>query len=253
KTLQARWLVGSVADRDQVASDLGPAMFDTMILLSGEAEQCVLPKVLLGHNPHLSVIPASSSAELDAIGSERFRRARLIGFATPVIVPQTILTQLGYGAFNFHPGPPAYPGWAPAHFALYNRETEFGATAHVMIERVDAGPIIGVARFPIPAPISVLGLEGLAYAHLAQLFWRMAKSLAADPEPPRTLSLRWGGKKYSRRAYRTMCDIPLDIPKDELQRRIDVFGDNHFGMSPTINLHGIEFRAVKPATGRSAA
>jgi methionyl-tRNA formyltransferase len=104
-------------------------MFDTIILLSGEAEQCVLPKVLLGHNPHLSVIPAGSSAELDAIGSEVFRRARLIGFATPAIVPQTILTQLGYGAFNFHPGPPAYPGWAPAHFALYNRETEFGATA----------------------------------------------------------------------------------------------------------------------------
>jgi hypothetical protein len=194
-------------------------MFDTIILLSGEAEQCVLPKVLLGHNPHLSVIPAGSSAELDAIGSEVFRRARLIGFATPAIVPQTILTQLGYGAFNFHPGPPAYPGWAPAHFALYNRETEFGATAHVMIERVDAGPIIGVARFPIPAPISVLGLEGLAYAHLAQIFWRMAQSLATDPAPPRTLPDKWGSKKYFRRDYRAICDIPLDMPQDELRRR----------------------------------
>jgi methionyl-tRNA formyltransferase len=228
-------------------------MFDTIILLTGAAEQSTFPGVLLGHNPLLTVIPVSSSAELEALKSDVLRRARLIAFVTPVIVPETILTRLGYGAFNFHPGPPSYPGWAPAHFALYNRETEFGATAHVMTEQVDAGPIIDVALFPIPAEISVLGLEGLAYAHLAQLFWRLAKSLAADPEPPRTLSLRWGGKKYSRRAYRTMCDIPLDIPKDELQRRIDVFGDNHFGMSPTINLHGIEFRAVKPATGRSAA
>jgi methionyl-tRNA formyltransferase len=228
-------------------------MFDTIILLTGAAEQSTFPGVLLGHNPLLTVIPVSSSAELEALKSDVLRRARLIAFVTPVIVPETILTRLGYGAFNFHPGPPSYPGWAPAHFALYNRETEFGATSHVMTEQVDAGPIIDVALFPIPAEISVLGLEGLAYAHLAQLFWRLAKSLAADPEPPRTLSLRWGGKKYSRRAYRTMCDIPLDIPKDELQRRIDVFGDNHFGMSPTINLHGIEFRAVKPATGRSAA
>ena len=228
-------------------------MFDTIILLTGAAEQFTFPGVLLGHNPLLTVIPVSSSAELEALNSDVLRRARLIAFVTPVIVPETILTRLGYGAFNFHPGPPSYPGWAPAHFALYNRETEFGATAHVMTEQVDAGPIIDVALFPIPAEISVLGLEGLAYAHLAQLFWRVAKSLATDPEPPRTLSLRWGGKKYSRRTYRTMCDIPLDIPKDELQRRIDVFGDNHFGMSPTINLHGIEFRAVKPATGRSAA
>jgi methionyl-tRNA formyltransferase len=194
-------------------------MFDTIILLSGEAEQGVLPNVLLGHNPHLSVIPADSFAELAALGPEVLRRARLIGFATPVIVPQTILSQLGYGAFNFHPGPPAYPGWAPAHFALYNRETVFGATAHVMIERVDAGPIIGVARFPIPARISVLGLEGLAYAHLAQLFWRMAQSLATDPVPPRTLPDSWGSKKYSRRDYRAICDIPLDMPRDEQRRR----------------------------------
>jgi methionyl-tRNA formyltransferase len=194
-------------------------MFDTIILLSSEAEQGALPNVLLGHNPRLSVIPADSFAELNALGPEVFRRARLIAFATPVIVPQTILTRLGYGAFNFHPGPPAYPGWAPAHFALYNRETEFGATAHVMIERVDAGPIIGVARFPIPARISVMGLEGLAYAHLAQLFWRMAHSLATDPAPPRPLPDSWGSKKYSRRDYRAIGDIPLDMPRDEQRRR----------------------------------
>ena len=194
-------------------------MFDTIILLSGEAEQGALPNVLLGHNPQLSVIAADSFAELDAIGSDVLRRARLIGFATPVIVPPAILTRLGYGAFNFHPGPPTYPGWAPAHFALYHRETEFGATAHVMIERVDAGPIIGVARFPIPARTSVLGLEGLAYAHLAQLFWRMAQSLATDPAPPQALPDKWGSKKYSRRDYRAICDIALDMPEHERRRR----------------------------------
>ena len=228
-------------------------MFDTIILLSGAAEHSTFPAVLHGHNPLLSVIPVGTSAELEALNPDLLRRARLIGFVTPVIVPETTLARLGYGAFNFHPGPPGYPGWAPAHFALYNRETEFGATAHVMTEQVDAGPIIDVARFPVPAGTSVLALEGMAYARLAQLFWRMAKSLATDPEPPRTLSLQWGSRKYSRRAYRTMCDIPLDIPKDELQRRIEVFGGNHFGMSPTINLHGVEFRAVMPPGGQTAA
>jgi len=113
-----------------------------------------------------------------------------------------------------------------------------------MVERVDAGPIIDIARFPVPRDISVLGLEGLAYAHLAHQFWRMAKSLATDPELPPVLAIEWGSRKYSRRAYRTMCDIPLDIPRDELHRRLRVFGGNHFGVSPTINLHGIEFRAV---------
>ena len=44
-----------------------------------------------------------------------------------------------------------------------------------------------------------------------------------------------------------MCDIPPDIPKDELDRRLKVFGGNHFGVAPTIHLHGVEFRAVMPS------
>jgi methionyl-tRNA formyltransferase len=176
----------------------------------------------------------------------------LIAFVTAEIVPPNVLAQLGHGAFNFHPGPPSYPGWAPAHFALYDGARQFGATLHVMVEQVDAGPIIDVAFFPVPADISVLGLEGLAYAHLAQLFWRWAKSLATDAAPPPTLPIEWGSRKYSRRSYRAICDIPLDIPKEELDRRIKVFGGNHFGITPTIHLHGIEFRAVTPPRGQPA-
>jgi methionyl-tRNA formyltransferase len=219
-------------------------MFDTVILLTGAAERGVLPSALLGHHPQLTVVPVETSAELAALPPDVLRRARLVAFVTPVIVPQTILEQLGYGAFNFHPGPPSYPGWAPAHFALYDQATEFGATVHFMVERVDAGPIVEVAWFPIPADISVLGLEGLAYAHLTFLFWRMARSLAVDPKPPPALPLPWGSRKYSRSAYRAMCEIPLDIAKNELDRRIKAFGGNHFGMSLTINLHGVEFRAL---------
>jgi methionyl-tRNA formyltransferase len=219
-------------------------MFDTVILLTGPIERSALPAALLGHNPALTVLTIEHPSELAALSSDVLQRARLIAFVTPVIVPKGILEKLGYGAFNFHPGPPGYPGWAPAHFALYDQASEFGATVHVMIERVDAGPIIEVAPFPVPPHITVLGLEGLAYAHLAFLFWRMAKWMASDPASPPELPIQWGATKYSRQNYRAMCDIPLDISKAELERRIRVFGGNHFGMSPTIHLHGAEFRVV---------
>jgi methionyl-tRNA formyltransferase len=224
-------------------------MFDTIILLAGAAEQAVFPAVLRAHNPNLTVMLVGTSDDLAALCPERLARSRLIAYVTPEIVSTDTLARLGYGAINFHPGPPSYPGWAPAHFALYERATEFGATVHVMVERVDAGPIIDVARFPIPRDISVLGLEGLAYGHLAQLFWQMAKWLATDTGAPPMLPIEWGRRKYSRRAYRAICDIPLDIAKDELDRRLKVFGGNHFGIGPTINLHGIEFRAVLPQAG----
>ena len=227
-------------------------MFDTILLLAAAAEQSILPLALRGHNPLLTVIPVGSAAELAALDSGLLSRARLIAFVTAEIVPPSVLARLGYGAFNFHPGPPSYPGWAPAHFALYDQAPVFGATLHVMVEQVDAGPIIDVAFFPVPADISVVGLEGLAYAHLAQLFWRRAKSLATDAAPPSTLPIEWGSRKYSRRAYRAICDIPLDIPKEELDRRIKVFGGNHFGITPTIHLHGIAFRAVATPRGQPA-
>jgi hypothetical protein len=34
------------------------------------------------------------------------------------------------------------------------------------------------------------------------------------------------------------------VAADELERRMRMFGGNHFGIAPSINLHGVEFRAV---------
>jgi len=219
-------------------------MFDTIILLTGPVEQGPLQALLLSHHPRLTIHAVSAVDELAAFDAAVLKRARLLAFASPVIVPAQILDALGFGAYNFHPGSPDYPGWAPAHFALYDGASEFGATVHVMAERVDCGPIVDTVRFAIPSGINAQGLEGLAYAYLAQLFWRLAKALSTEPELLPVLSLQWGGRKTSRRAYRAICNIPLDISKEELDRRIRIFGGNHFGIAPTINLHGVEFRAV---------
>jgi methionyl-tRNA formyltransferase len=221
-------------------------MFDTVILLTGPVERAALPGALSGHNPDLTVLTIECAEELAALSGDVLRRSRLIAFVTPVIVPRSVLDQLGYGAVNFHPGPPSYPGWAPAHFALYDQAAEFGATVHLMVEKVDAGPIIDLALFLVPPNTSVFGLEGMAYARLAFLFWRMARQLACDPSLPPALPVEWSNRKYSRRNYLAMCEIPLDISKNELDRRMRVFGGNYFGVAPTIKLHGVEFRAVVP-------
>jgi methionyl-tRNA formyltransferase len=221
-------------------------MFDTIILLTGPVEQGPLEALLRGHQPRLTVHSMSAVTEFAAFDAALLKRARLLAFASPVIVPAQVLDGLGFGAYNFHPGPPDYPGWAPAHFALYDGASEFGATVHVMAERVDCGPIVDAVWFPIPADISAQGLEGLAYAHLAKLFWQLAQALATQPEPLPVQGLQWGTKKNSRRAYQAICNIPLDISKEELDRRMRVFGGNDFGMTPTIKLHGVEFRAVVP-------
>ena len=221
-------------------------MFDTIILLTGPVEEAALAAVLRQHNPQLDIQPAKSLNELEAIDQSVLAHARLVAFVTPVLVPARILGALGFGAYNFHPGPPQYPGWAPSHFAIYDKASYFGATAHAMIEQVDAGPIVGFKVFSIPPNTSVLRLQELAFVELARLFWRLAPVLATQSEPLAELPIKWSGTKSTRRSYAAMCDIPADISKEELERRIAVFGAGHYGISPTITLHGHQFRYVAP-------
>ena len=219
--------------------------------MTGPVEESALTGVLRNHNPRLVVHAVKSLSELEAIEASTLERARLIAFVTPVVVPARVLNSLGFGAYNFHPGPPHYPGWVPSHFAIYDRATTFGATVHVMIERVDAGPIVAVTLFPVPANAGIHHLEALAFGQLARLFWQMAKALATQAEPIPELAVQWGGRKSTRRLYAAMCDIPLDISKEELDRRIEVFGAGHFGLFPALKIHGHEFRYV-PRTALSA-
>ena len=47
---------------------------------------------------------------------------------------------------------------------------------------------------------------------------------------------------------RGYCDIPGDIGRDELDRRIAAFGHAPLGDTPTIIVHGHTFRYVPPAS-----
>lgn len=226
----------------------------TIILLTGVADQqMALSTLLRAHNPALAFRGATTADELAAIEPEVLREARLLSFTTSVIVPESTLAAVGYGAYNFHPGPPQYPGWAPAHFALYDGHRMFGATAHAMAERVDSGPIIGVESFIVPDKISVRGLEQIAYVRLAHLFWRMSRDLACDPAPLAELPIAWCGHKSTKQMYREMCDLPPGISATELARRIRAFHDDFRGIPLTFALHGVRFQLATEAAQVAAA
>ena len=218
-------------------------MVEGLALLTDAAEQVALSRILRSFRPNLTIWPASSIAELRKIDAAALRDARLVAFASGVIVPSDLLARFGHGAFNFHPGPPSYPGWAPAHFALYDRADSFGVTFHAMAERVDSGTILDVVSFPIPPASTLMGLGELAYAHLLQLFEIWAEPLACETALTPRCALPWSGRTNTRRRYKEACDIPLDISRDELQRRMRAFGGNHYGIAPAINLHGVIFTA----------
>lgn len=219
--------------------------FDTVILLTGPIEAAALAGVLGIRDPRLDVRHVATLEELDAFGPADLARARLVAFSTDVIVPLRILDALGYGAYNFHPGPPNYPGWGSALFATYDRAVAFGVTAHVMVEKVDAGPIIGVELFCIPPHTTALRLEQMAFVSLARMFWNLAQALTQS-EAPAVLPVGWSSRKTTRRLYQELLAVSPTVAKDDLDRRVVAFGRSDGSHGLTVTLHGHTFRYVAP-------
>ena len=74
------------------------------------------------------------------------------------------------------------------------------------------------------------------------LFRRLAPALITRPQPLPPLSIVWSGKWTTRALFADLCDIPLDIDKPELLRRINGFGGGDGYSVPTVWLHGVPFR-----------
>jgi len=216
-------------------------MFEYVILLTGPVERSILAARLVAQRPGLKVISASSRGELLALDAETLAKARLISFVTSAIVPASVLTALGYGAYNFHPGSPDYPGLSPAQFALYDGARSFGATVHRMVEAVDVGPIVAVSEFAMPEAPTLDAIETLAFQHLARLFWDMTPVLVGETPLVETV-IAWGSRRSTKRTTEAMCTIPADIVAAELHRRVAAFAQSPFGLRPTVTLHGYRFR-----------
>lgn len=102
---------------------------------------------------------------------------RIISFCSPIIVPLDVLLTYPGQCFNFHPGPPEFPGFRPSRLAVASNARSFGVTFHTMVEQVDAGPIHGVRRFVIPMGTTRPDLDVLTYGALAELAHDLADRL----------------------------------------------------------------------------
>jgi len=199
-----------------------------IVLLSGEAEAEHPPAVLAGHNPALTIVCPESKADLEAAcldaGPPPGGGRRLIAFCTGIIVPAAVLDALDGPAYNFHPGPPTYPGAHAASFAVYDGAERFGVTAHVMEKSVDSGAIVGVRWFDVPVGARYLDLEIAAYRELFHLFLELAPHLANDDRPLTPVDEAWGTRKTTNKEFESMKTITPEMDEDEIKRRWRAFG-----------------------------
>lgn len=190
-----------------------------IILLTGDSEGPFLAAILRAHAPHLDVEIATTKTALAEATQGDLGGCRLISFCSAVIVPGEVLNRLSGPAYNFHPGPPEYPGRYPTLFALYDGAERFGITVHEMTAKVDAGPIVAADWFNIPPACDLKTLDEMAYLALADKFRALSFHLAAIARPITRMPYRWGARKTKQADAEALRRITPDMAPDEIQRR----------------------------------
>ena len=216
-------------------------MLREIVVLAGQLEGHHLGLFLKRHNPDLTITHVQSRDELTMALHPRRPGVRLIAFCTSIIVPADALAEVECGAYNFHPGPPTYPGKHPASFAIYEGATRFGATVHEMHPRVDSGPIVGVEWFDMPANPRLSEVERLTFDACIRLWHLFGPALATSPDLLPTSGQTWSGNKSTQRDFDRLCVLPLDIDPQEFDLRQRAFADGLPGRL-TVEIHGQRFR-----------
>lgn len=195
-----------------------------IILLTGDVEAPHLTRFLCHYNAALQVDWVDSQPALIAAFDQGVANTRLIALLTDIIVPPTLLKALPGPAYNFHPGPPEYPGSYVAGFAIYEGAKTFGVTLHEMAEKVDAGAIVETRRFDIPEGAKFQDVELQAFNLVIELFKDHAAHLATNDAPLGLSDERWSEKMCTRANAEKLKQIESDLSEDEINRRYRAFG-----------------------------
>lgn len=157
----------------------------------------------------------------------------LVAFATGIIVPRQKFS-LYQTAYNIHAAPPSYPGRDPHHWGCYDKTPTWGATLHIMTERVDEGPIISVSEQAVAPDITPSDRLQVGLGRATYLFNEYADRFG-KLEPN---GIKWTGQKRSRADLLLMCELDGLTKKEEMRRRFAFEGfpfkrgDEAFHLTP---------------------
>jgi len=166
-------------------------------------------------------------------------------FRSYFVIPKSLLDRAKIAAINFHPAPPEYPGSGCLNWALYENSSFYGATAHIMNDKIDNGPIIDCRRFPVFPQDTVNTLLDRAHAKTYDLMVDTLSGIALDGRKYIERKLndfkdeKWRGKARKMREIDELQKVSLNCPEEELNRIIRATHTEAF--PPFIELHGHRF------------
>lgn len=168
----------------------------------------------------------------------------IICYRSYFILPNSLIETTKFFNINFHPGPPNYPGSGGTNLALLNGDKEFGVTAHVMTEKVDAGPIIESRHFLVRDSDNLISLLERTHDFLFSLFVELTTRISEQghqyiDECLEKKTVTWSQKKTKISEINNLQVVNPNISKPELAKRIRSL--NHPDFPLEIHIHGSKF------------
>ncbi len=141
---------------------------------------------------------ATSDALFDAVASAR--PDFIFSFYYRHMLSTRLLALATRGAYNMHGSLlPRYRGRVPINWAIIHGETETGATLHEMVEKPDAGALVGQTAVPILPDDTAREVFGKVTVAAEQTLWKVMPDLVAGRAPrlPNDLAKGsyYGGRK----------------------------------------------------------
>jgi hypothetical protein len=196
----------------------------TLVLLTANADAPPLLQMFAAYGRDVELRHVVDLAGLRALIPTLGPKARLLSYLSSVIVPADCLEAFALGAYNIHPGSPAYPGVAPEAWAAYEQAGLFGVTLHVMEPVVDSGPVIDADLLPVSGPKDRTAMAHTARQALPMLLLRVAGPLTREAPLVPAKSLTWSGTRRTMSDYEAMCRFDVNVSPEDMERRLASFG-----------------------------
>lgn len=128
-----------------------------------------------------------------------------------------------FGCINFHPAPlPDCRGRGGCNFAILEKRSSWGATAHFVDENFDTGNIIKVFSFSFDYNHeTAISLKRKTFEIMFDLFKNVVSDIRDNGKPKAVAQKNGDGRYYS---YKTMMEqMKIDLFDDDIDTKIQAF------------------------------
>jgi methionyl-tRNA formyltransferase len=171
----------------------------------------------------------------------KWRGDLIICFRSHFILNEKFILKAKLGAINFHPGPPNYRGIGCVNFALLKNEKEYGATLHLIDNKIDHGAIIDFRLFKISKKDSIRSVLEKTYKIQIEQLNQLIKNLIIKKFNLNLLikNKKWSKKLYLRKNLEQLYKIKNNITKSEFKKIIRATNTEKF--KPYLIINGYKF------------